>query len=174
MKILYLIFLVFSILYSFGVSAEKTKIPRYVSTKFDESNVRIGASTDYPIKLTYTAVNFPLKIIDEHEVWRLIIDIDGNQGWMKKSLLRNKRYAIIKTSSYQKARIYNKPKGIVIGKIGNGNIVKLNKCFSLWCYIIFREHSGWINKINIWGVDKSENFNMPFYQFLVKLYWKMI
>ena len=35
-------------------------------------------------------------------------------------------------------------------------------------------HKGWINKINIWGVHKNENFNMPFYQFIINLYWRLI
>ena len=30
------------------------KLPRFVSIKSDESNLRLGANLDYPIKLKYT------------------------------------------------------------------------------------------------------------------------
>ena len=150
------------------------KLPRFVSTKSDESNLRIGADMDYPIQLTYTIKNFPLEIIDEYEIWRKIVDIDGNQGWMHKSLLQGNRYGVIKTTHDQPTQIYNKPEGIVIGKIGNRNIVKINKCFSSWCHISFNKYKWWINKLNIWGVYTNEEFNMPLYQFIINMYWKII
>ena len=69
------------------------------------------------------------------------MDIDGNQGLMHKSLLQGNRYGIIKTTHDQPTQIYNKPEGIVIGKIGNRNIVKINKCFSSWCHISFNKYN---------------------------------
>ena len=51
---------------SIGQSTE-LKLPRFASTKSDESNLRVGPSIDYPIKLTYIIQNTPLEIIDEHE-----------------------------------------------------------------------------------------------------------
>ena len=174
---LFLFFLTITANYSIAETLGQStgyKLPRFVSTKSDESNLRVGANIDYPILLTYKVKNFPLKIIDEYEIWRKVIDIDGNQGWMHKSLLQSNRYGIIKTAHEQGVQIYNKPEGVVVGKVGNRNIVKINKCFNLWCHISLNNHQGWINKINVWGVDKSESYNMPFYQFIINLYWKII
>ena len=150
------------------------KLPRFASTKSDESNLRVGPSIDYPIKLTYIIQNTPLEIIDEHETWRKIIDTDGNQGWLHKSLLKGNRYGIIKTEHREPSQIFSKPEGAIIWKIGNRNIVKINKCLKSWCHINFNEKKGWINKINIWGVYKEEEFNMPFFQFLINFYWKLV
>ena len=174
MQFFIIILLLFSTLINAKSTGESTgfKLPRFVSTKFDESNLRIGAGKDYPIKLTYIVKNFPLEIIDEHELWRKIIDINGNHGWMKGSLLKGNRYGIIKTSHNSPAQIYNKPRGKIVGKIENRNIVKLNKCFDQWCHIKFNKYKGWINKINVWGVYAEEQFNMPFYHFFLKLSWK--
>ena len=180
MKILIKFFLIFLIIIPTYTKAESKgqnsgfKLPRFVSTKSDESNLRIGANINYPIILTYTLENFPLEIIGEYEKWRNVLDIDGNQGWMHKSLLQGNRYGIIKTSHDQPAQIYDKPKGNIIGRIGNRNIIKINKCFSSWCYISINKYHGWINKINIWGIYANEEFNMPFYQFLINLYWKFL
>ena len=177
MKLFIVIFLIIKINLAYAESFNSNKdfeLPRFVSTKFDESNLRKGADTDYPIQLTYVVKNFPLEIIDENTIWRKVMDIEGNQGWMHKNLLKGSRYGIIKTSHNESSQIYNKPKGNIIGEIGNRNIVKINKCFSSWCHINFNKNKGWINKINIWGVYNEEEFNMPFYQPLINLYWKII
>ena len=91
MKFFIIILLLFSTLINAKSTGESTgfKLPRFVSTKFDKSNLRIGAGKDYPIKLTYIVKNFPLEIIEEHELWRKIIDINGNintQDLIKEAL----------------------------------------------------------------------------------------
>jgi len=155
-------------------SSTGLKLPRFVSTKSNESNLRIGAHKDYPIILTYNIKNIPLEIVDEYEIWRKIIDINGNQGWMHESLLKGNRYGIIKTFHDQPAQIYNKPRGITIGTIGNRNIIKIKKCLNLWCFISYNKFRGWINKKNIWGVYDEEKFNIPFYHFFINLFWEAI
>jgi len=177
------IFLISTIIFSKNTysqdlgSATGLKLPRFVFTKSNEINLRVGASTDYPIRLTYTAKNFPLEIVDEYENWRQVVDYNGNEGWVLGALLRgNKknRYGIVKILNENYAKIYNKPNGKNIGKIGNKNIVRLNKCFSNWCHISIKKYRGWTMKKNIWGVYKDEKFNMPFYQFIIEIYWKII
>ena len=150
------------------------KLPRYVSLKSNESNLRVGASKEYPIVLTYIIENFPLEITNEYQQWREVKDINGNQGWMHKSLFQGDRYGIINNNHSEPTQIFNKPKGVVIWKIGNRNIVKINKCLKSWCHINFNDAKGWINKINIWGVYKEEEFNIPFFQSIINFYWQLI
>ena len=110
---LFLFFLTITTNYSIAETLGQStgyKLPRFVTTKSDESNLRVGGNLDYPILLTYKVKNFPLQIIDEYEIWRKIIDIDGNQGWIHKSLLTGNRYGIVKTTHDQPAQIFNKPK----------------------------------------------------------------
>ena len=66
--------------------------------------------------------NLLLKSEFDFDLGLLSIDIDGNEGWMHKSLLQGNRYGVIKTTHDQPTQIYNKPEGIVIGKIGNRNV----------------------------------------------------
>ena len=150
------------------------ELPRYVSLQSNKSNLRVGANKDYPKILTYVVKNFPIEITNEYKQWREIKDIDGNQGWMHESLIQGNRYGIIKSLHDEATQIYIKPEGSVIWKIGNKNIVKINKCLKVWCYINYKEKQGWINKINIWGVYKNEEFNIPFYQAIINLYWKIV
>ena len=145
----------------------KYKIPRFVSLKSDDVNLRIGSSTDYPIILKYVIKNLPIEIIEEYIHWRKIKDIDNNIGWIHKSLIQGARYGIINNTSL----LYNYPNGFIVGEIGNRNIVKINRCLYKWCLIIFNEKKEWIKKNKIWGVYKNEILNKPFYQPIIEIYW---
>ena len=68
---------------------------------------------------------------------------------MHESLFQGHRYGIINTPYKEPAQIFNKPQGELIGKIGKNNIVKIDKCLNLWCKISINNHTGWINKINM-------------------------
>tara|TARA_B110000014_G_C19601277_1_gene318659 strand:+ start:27 stop:530 length:504 start_codon:yes stop_codon:yes gene_type:complete len=138
-------------------------LPRYVSLKSSEANLRIGPNKDYPVIIKYTKKNIPLLVIDEFELfgdqWRKVIDQHRNEGWIWRNLLSNKRYAVIKKTNSLYADIFRKPNKKIIGKIGHGNIIKLSKCVNNWCRIKIDKHKGWIKKDNIWGVFDNEVFD---------------
>jgi SH3-like domain-containing protein len=156
-------------------SATGFKIPRFVSLKSNEVNMRIGSGTIYPIVLQYTTKNFPLEVIEEYDLWRKVKDIEGNEGWIKKTLLKGgDRFGIIIEKEKINALIFSKPRGKIIGEIGKNNIVLLDTCLLEWCFIEFNKYEGWVNKKSIWGVYKDEEFNKPFYQLLINQIWKII
>ena len=154
-------------------SETRYKIPRFVSLKSNDVNLRKGSSVNYPIILKYTVKNLPIEIFEEYGQWRKIIDIEGNQGWIHKNLLKGDRFAIINQNYNSSLQIKNKPQGRVIGTIGRKNIVKVNKCFLDWCSISYENNKGWVEKNNLWGVYKYEKINIPFYQPLINLFWKI-
>ena len=149
------------------------KIPRFVSLKSNDVNLRIGPSTNYPIIINYIQKNFPVEIIKEHDVWRQVKDIEGNIGWIHAPLLKGDRYGII-FSKNDSASIFNYPNGIKIGKIGNKNIVKIEKCLEKWCLISLKKNKGWLIKNDLWGIYSSEIYKINFMQPLINLYWKII
>ena len=148
-------------------------IPRFVSLKSNNSNLRVGPGENYPIKLKYIVANTPVEIIDEYNDWRKINDHKGNLGWLHKSLIKGNRYAIIQPVYNSSAQIYNKPMGRLIGKIGKNNIVKINTCLLKWCLVSHSNNRGWITKNNLWGVYKKEKINIPFYQLIKNQIWKI-
>ena len=88
-----LIILIFILCFSFNLygktgSVTGLDIPRFVSLKSDDANIRVGPSVNYPIKLKYVFQNLPLEIIDEFDVWRKSKDHEGNIGWIHKSLIK--------------------------------------------------------------------------------------
>ena len=150
------------------------EIPRYVSLKSNEANIRVGPSTNYPIAIKYIQKNYPLKILEEYDDWRKIEDLTENNGWIHKSLISGDRTAVIVSNNDDKIKIFNTIEGKTIGNIGIGNIVSINKCKIDWCSISFNNYKGWIHKKNIWGVEDVEIINVSYFQIIIDLYWKSL
>ncbi len=172
------IILVFYLLISLSSYAEKGNvtgfdIPRYVSLKSNEVNLRVGPSINYPINIKYIKKNLPVEIIEEFDLWREVRDYEGNTGWIKKGLLQGDRYVLtgIKNKS---AKIFDRPNGLEIGVINKYNILKLEICIEYWCYISHEEVNGWLSKDDIWGVYKKELYKVKFYQPIINRYWKIL
>ncbi len=149
-------------------------IPRYISLKSDNANIRIGPSKNYPIVLKYIQKYYPLKVIDEYEEWRKVEDFKKNIGWIHKSLISGKRTGLILSNDERNIKVFNSVNGKAIGHIGKGNIVFINKCKINWCLISLESSKGWIKKRHIWGVKKEEIFKIGYFQVFEELYWKSI
>ena len=91
---LILFFLISFNLYAKTGSVTGLEIPRFVSLKSNDVNLRIGPSTNYPIRLKYIYKNLPIEIIDEFDVWRKARDHEGNVGWLHKSLIKGDRFVL--------------------------------------------------------------------------------
>tara|TARA_X000000950_G_scaffold284525_1_gene387848 strand:- start:52 stop:606 length:555 start_codon:yes stop_codon:yes gene_type:complete len=149
------------------------EIPRYVSLKSNDANIRVGASKNYPIVIKYIKKNYPLKITEEYQEWRKVEDFKKNIGWIHKSLISGTRTGLI-LSNDNDIELLNTVGGKVVGKIGNGNIVFINKCKIDWCFIEINSFKGWTNKKNIWGVKEGEIIKINFLQKFEDLYWKSL
>ena len=170
--------LVFFLLVSTNSHAEKGvvtgfDIPRFVSLKSNEINLRVGPSINYPINIKYIRKNLPIEIIDEFDLWRKVKDHEGNIGWIKKGLLKGDRFVltVIKNNG---AKVFNRPNGTVIGIIKKNNILKLKNCLKKWCYISHQKINGWLSKNDIWGVYKEDLYDVKFYQPIINLYWRIL
>ncbi len=150
------------------------EIPRYVSLKSDDANIRVGPSKNYPIFIKYIIKNYPLKILEEHEDWRKVEDFKKNIGWIHKSLISGTRTGIVLSKDNEYIELLNTLDGNVIGEIGKHNIVNLKKCKTNWCLVSVGNFKGWMYKKNIWGVNQKEIFNINLLQEFVHLYWKSI
>ena len=148
------------------------ELNRFISLKSNDVNLRVGPSKNYPIKLKYIIKNYPVIVIEEYMDWRKIIDIQDNEGWIHKSLLKGERYGILNSKNKEFINVYNTAHGIHIGNIYNNNIVKLDKCKPKWCLVKLNNYKGWVEKKYIWGVRNKETFNITFLQKITDIYWK--
>ena len=174
-----LIILIFFFCFSYNLygktgSVTGLDIPRFVSLKSNDANIRVGPSVNYPIKLKYVFQNLPLEIIDEFDVWRKSKDYEGNIGWIHKSLIKGDRFILVNQNTNKNVNLYNIPNGKIIGIIKKNNILDLNVCILDWCKVTQKNFTGWLLKKNIWGVYETETYNVKFYQPLINQYWKII
>ena len=150
------------------------EIPRFVSLKSDDANIRVGPSKNYPIEIKYIKKNYPLKILEEYEEWRKVEDFNGNIGWIHKSLISGIRTGIVLSNDNKNIKLLNTLGGNVIGEIGKGNIVNLEKCKIDWCLVSSGNFKGWMDKKYIWGVKEKKIIKISIFQRLEDLYWKSV
>ena len=70
-------------------------LPRFVSLRAGEVNLRTGPGVQHPVDWVYHRQNLPLEIIAEYGTWRKIRDWQGTQGWVHQSMVGAKRTFII-------------------------------------------------------------------------------
>ena len=174
-----LIFIVFFVCISFNLygktgSVTGLEIPRFVSLKSNDVNLRVGPSVNYPIELKYTQNNLPVEIIDEFDIWRKIKDSENNIGWLHKSLIKGDRFVLTVDKKNSTKIIYNRPNGNQIGRVEKNNILNLESCLKNWCLVSHQKIRGWLSKDFVWGVYEKEVYNQSFFQPLINQYWKAL
>ncbi len=130
-------------------------MPRFVSLKVGEANVRRGPSLTHRIDWVFTRKGMPLEIIGEFGHWRRVRDRDGVGGWMHYSLLSGVRTAIIETDL---TALYQRPDPAtpVSAYLEAGVIARIEKCSPDWCRIRADGYRGWTLKDTIWGARPGE------------------
>ena len=169
-----LVLLICSNLYANKGPVTNLDMPRFVSLKSNDVNLRVGPSVNYPIELKYTQNNLPVEIIDEFDVWRKIKDSENNIGWLHKSLIKGERYILTGYKNEKEINLYNRPNGKIIGVIKKNNILDLKMCIINWCKVSQNKIKGWLLKKNVWGVYDFEIYNAKFYQPIINQYWKIL
>lgn len=140
-------------------SATGLPLPRFVSLKSDEVNLRTGPGTRYPIQWVYRRKAFPLEITEEFDLWRKIRDIDGASGWIHKSMLMGNRSAIIQGSGPQIVRANPDEDSRPLFKAEPRVLSRLIECEIYWCRLQIAGRKGWIEKKYLWGVYPGEIFD---------------
>ena len=125
---------------------------KFLSLKKNKVNVRYGPGFDYPVKYIYKKLNFPVKIIDEKENFRRIIDIKKNSGWVHTSQLKKSKSFITLENKilFKNPTFFSKP----ILRIEKGRLLIVKKCKKNWCKIKTGNNLGWVKTNNIWGMEK--------------------
>ena len=134
-------------------------LPRFVSVSSDKARSRSGPGLKYPVEWVYQRKNLPVEVVNEFENWRKILDIDGQGGWMHRSLLSNDRTAIINASTAIVMREAPIEGSGGVAALKPGVIVDLERCIEKWCRVRRADFSGWIERNYIWGIYESEQID---------------
>jgi len=147
------------IIFCFSVTETSAKtslpLPRFVSIKSTEANVRTGPGLRYKIKWVYKRKKMPLEVVAEFEQWRKVRDIQGDEGWIHRSQLTNKRGFLI-TGEDQIMRRSSEKESRPIAKLEQGVVGDLESCNFHYCKVRTGSYKGWVKRKNIWGVYPDE------------------
>ena len=132
-------------------------IPRWVSIRAKEANLRTGPGARYPIDWVLQRRNLPAEVIGEFANWRQIKVQDGTVGWVHKSMLSGKRMATVKDSRVR-MRLDPDADAPIAAFVEAGVIVTLRGCETTWCQASLASHGvdGWLPRSALWGLYENE------------------
>ena len=130
-------------------------LPRFVSVRAGEANMRTGPGDQYPIDWVYVRKGLPVEITAEFEHWRKVRDMDGAQGWMHKNLLSGQRSVVI-TGDVRTMRRDASTWSAAVARIEPGAVAELRRCDADWCEIEAGGRRGWLRRTEFWGVYPDE------------------
>ncbi|MFQ5971661.1 MAG: SH3 domain-containing protein [Alphaproteobacteria bacterium] len=129
-------------------------VPRFVSVRADEVNVRTGPGVRYPIDWVFVRRDMPVEIVGEYGAWRQIRDWQGTSGWVHVSMLSSKRTIIVsKLLTLRNGAGQHAPP---VAQAEPGVIGKLLECNTRWCRIEIGAYRGWVERAGVWGVYPNE------------------
>lgn len=125
-------------------------LPRFVSLKSGEVNLRTGPGKRYPIDWIYRRRGLPVEVIDEFEDWRRVRDHDGTVGWVHRFMLVSRRTVLVTGSTRMlRRRPETEAPGLVY--LEAGVIADLKDCEKAWCRIEAQGFDGWLRREAIYG-----------------------
>ncbi len=127
-------------------------LPRFVSVKAAEANVRRGPGLTHRIDWVFRRRHMPVRITAEYGHWRRVSDRDGAGGWVHYSLLSGVRTVIVEEDLL--ALRDDPDTGTRINaRLELGVIARLGDCVAGWCELSADGHKGWAHKSALWGVE---------------------
>lgn len=130
-------------------------LPRFVSLKAAEANVRRGPSLSHRIDWVFQRRGMPLQVVAEYGHWRRVIDRDGLGGWVHYTMLSGARTVIVDEDMLP-LRNRPKPDALENARLEVGVIARLNECERDWCRLNAGGYKGWAPKHVLWGVLPEE------------------
>ena len=135
-------------------------VPRFVSLRADEANMRTGPGVRYPVDWVYQRAGLPLKVVGEHDTWRRVQDHEGTRGWMHQSLLSGRRTALV-TAGSAVLRADSQPGATPIARFRRGLLVRLQSCpeGTRACLVAAEGYDGWLDRGALWGLLPGESLD---------------
>jgi SH3-like domain-containing protein len=131
-------------------------LPRFVSIKSGEANLRTGPGQKYPIRWVYKRRFLPVRIVREFGNWRSVEDPWGEAGWLHRSLLSGRRTAMVMRDLAPLHREPDASSAIVL--YAERRIIgTLEICQQGWCRLNIDGRAGWMPDGWLFGGDGTED-----------------
>ncbi|MGF1595182.1 MAG: SH3 domain-containing protein [Kiloniellaceae bacterium] len=132
-------------------------LPRFVTLRADEVNLRTGPGTRYPIDWVYRRRGMPVEIVDEFDTWRRIRDWQGTEGWVHQSMVQGQRGVLVTGDRHV---LHRRPDAASPGValIDAGVVGVLERCLGEWCEVRLGSFTGWLARSAFYGLYPEEAF----------------
>lgn len=129
-------------------------MPRFVSLKTSEANVRRGPSLSHRIDWVFKHPGMPLIVTGEYGHWRRVVDREGIGGWIHYAMISGNRTVIVDDDEVE---LHSRPQtdAPVKARAERGVIARLGECQADWCSITAGGHRGWVSPNSLWGLDRN-------------------
>lgn len=136
-------------------NAVANKLPRFVSLRSDDINLRVGPGQTYPIEWVLTKKDMPVEIVQEFQNWRRIRLWREQSGWVLDRMVTGERHVIVAGAV---RTLYRRPdsQSEVVARAEPGVVAKLIACQGDWCQIQAGGYRGWLERGSVWGVLPDE------------------
>jgi len=131
-------------------------LPRFVSLRSNEINLRTGPGINYPIEWIYRRRGMPVEVVAEFESWRKVRDWQGTVGWVHQSMLDGRRGALI-IGGERILRRDPADGAVGVARLAPGVIAGLKECGTDWCRLESDSYDGWLKRDEFWGVYPGES-----------------
>ena len=141
-----------------AVETSGLPLPRFVSLRSDEVNLRTGPGVRYPVDWVYTRRDMPVEVIAEFEAWRKIRDWQGTEGWVHQSMLSARRMIVVIGPSQRRLRAEPDDKSPVLAMLDANVMGRLAACpkGKVYCKVDVENIQGWLKRDEFWGVYANE------------------
>jgi SH3-like domain-containing protein len=138
-----------------SAGASAGPLPRYLSLRSDEVNLRTGPGVRYPVDWVLQRRNMPVEVLAQSDNWRKIRDWQGTEGWVHQSMLSGRRYALI-TGETRPIHRQPEPESPNVAKLEPGVVAQLIECKDQWCRVDANGFKGWLRRAEFWGAYPNE------------------
>jgi SH3-like domain-containing protein len=140
-------------------AADQRPVPYWASIAAGDALMRAGPARTYPATWRYRRSGLPVRVVQLHEHWRKVQEMDGTEGWMSSALLTAERTAIIVGTENQPLRGAPDSGAKILWMAQPGVIGKIAHCSASWCEFDVMGKVGYISKEVIWGIDPAETID---------------
>lgn len=142
---------------AWGGETSGLPLPRFVSLRSDEVNLRTGPGQRYPIDWIYSRKDLPVEVIAEFEAWRKIRDWQGTEGWVHQTMLQSRRMMVV-LGQPRLLRAGDSDGANVVAQVEPGVLGRLLQCPRNrdYCRVEIQHTQGWLRRDEFWGINKGE------------------
>ena len=136
-------------------AAEGRPVPYWASISAGDALMRSGPGRNFPAMWRYRRADLPVRVMQVHESWRKVRELDGTEGWIAAALLSAQRTAIV-VGETRPIRDAPEPRARVLWRAEPGVVGRISKCAEGWCRIDVQGKVGHIQMAHIGGAPPGE------------------